>query len=810
MSRPRLRRSIGGASALLACLLTGSAALSQEAGLRFQVTSRPLGEALVTLALQSGLSISDTGVDFASTRSHAVDGRYTPSQALAALLSGTPFGFVFLDRETVRITAQRETPRRPATPPPEAVETIVVTSTKRAEIALQTPYALQIVKGTTLHDAGMSVPADLAAEAAGFSASSSDPGQDKLFIRGLSDSAFAGHSQSVVGLYLNDAQLTEDAPDPSLRLVDVDRVEIIRGPQGTLYGAGTLAGLVRIMTNRPALDGDSGTVEVSGAGTQGAAASGGINAVVNMRLVPDRWALRVVGYGQDDGGYINDIRLHRHDVNTVATNGGRAALRGLVGDDWSLTLSLTGQHINDADTAYAMAGLPPLTRASYAPEPRGDSFLQADVALDASFGWADLASSTAATLRDIHEQFDATLAWTALTRYPLALALFRDSRAIRTLTHETRLSSVPGGSWSWVGGVYLAAREEDYRSSLQGLSAASLSVTARRLQRADTSLAAAGFGEVTKALPWKLFLSAGLRVSITTLGANSLSVLAPFQPPSVASGVNESMDISPRLVLSARPKEWMTLYASVSKGYRPGGINIDAPAGAININLPPPTSDDGRKQASAFAPDELYTFELGAKAAAFGGRFDISGALWLTQWNNVQTDQITPDGTPYTANIGNVRDPGLELDVTAQPFDGLVLHAGGFLSDPELQKSNPTLVTAQSELPASPRQSFNFSSRYAGRLSEDARGFVSLRYAYTGRSYLNYDPREAPPMGAYGTVDVRVGVSKLAWRAALFVDNALDNSGNTLAFGNSFLLGRVGQITPLRPRTIGFELRRNF
>ncbi len=620
-------------------------------------------------------------------------------------------------------------------------------------------------------------------------------------------------SWRVVGLYLDEAQLTEDAPDPALRLVDIDRIEIIRGPQGTLYGAGTLGGLVRIVTHKPALDADSGSLEVSGAGTKGGAVSGGMNAVINIRLVPDRWALRVVGYGQDDGGYINDIRLHRNDINTVTTSGGRAALRGLLSDDWSLNVSVAGQHINDADSLYAVAGLPPLTRTNFAPEPRGDSFLQADATIEARLGWGDLTSSAAYTLRDIHEQFDATRAWNALTGYPQALALFHDSRDIQTLTQETRLSSVPGRAWSWVGGLYLAAREEDYSSSLQGLTAAGVPVTARWLHRADTALAAAGFGEVTASLPWKLFLSAGLRLSVTTLGANSLSVVAPIQLPEAASGVNDSFDVSPRLVLSARPNDWTTIYAGLAKGYRPGGINIDAPAGAIDVNLPPPPPEEGQKLASAFAPDELYTYEIGAKVSAFGGRLDISGAAWFTQWNNVQSDQILPDGTLYTANVGNVgnvRDPGAELDVTIRPFEGLALHAGGSLSDPELQNTNPTLVVVPSELPAAPRGSFYVSGRTAWQLGEATRGFALARYSYTGRSYLNYDPREAPPMGAYGTMDFRIGLAHVSWQATLFVDNAFDNSGNTLAFGDPFLLGRVGQITPLRPRTIGFELRRAF
>lgn len=798
----------------LACrawLLMPATAMAQlpPDGLPFHIRRGPLAESLTALALQSGLSISESGLDVRSVQGNAVVGRHTPAQALGLLLAGTGFRFVFLDTDTVRILARPEKGQEPK-PAPDAVETIVVRATKRAEIAGQAPYSLLILKGAALREAGISVPADVTREAAGLSASSPDLGQDKLFIRGLSDGAFTGRSQTVVGLYLDEAQLTEDAPDPALRLVDIDRVEIVRGPLGTLYGAGTLAGLVRIITNRPQMDADYGAIDVTGASTDGAAPSAGIDGVVNLGLVPNRLALRLVGYEQQDGGYINDILLHRHDINAVTTGGGRAELRGRIAEDWQATLSLTGQHIAEADSSYALSGLPPLTRANHEPEPHRDSFLQMDLTLEGQLGWANLTSATAYTRREIGDQFDATRAWASLTGYPATLALFGASRDIQTLTHETRLSSLPGGAWSWVAGLYLAARGEDFGSALQGRNGAGLEVTARRFSRADSAEEGAVFGEATAALTQSLFLTAGARASLTTLFARSQSLENILPGVTLNSGRSDTIDLSPRFVLSFRPDDTTTLYASVAKGFRPGGINIDSPTGAIDVNLPPPTPDDGQKQASAFKSDELWTYELGAKAVLAGGRFDLSGAIWLTQWNNVQSDQILPDATLYTANVGNVLDPGGELDLTLRPFNGLALHANGFVSDPELKRTNPTLVAGKPQLPAAPRQSFNLFGRYDRTLTETTRAFVSAGYSYTGRSYLTYNPSAALPMGDYGTMDFRIGVARDPWQASLYVENAFNDHGNTLAFGNPFLLGRTGQITPLRPRTIGLQIRRSF
>jgi hypothetical protein len=239
-------------------------------------------------------------------------------------------------------------------------------------------------------------------------------------------------------------------------------------------------------------------------------------------------------------------------------------------------------------------------------------------------------------------------------------------------------------------------------------------------------------------------------------------------------------------------------------------VTIDSPIGAIDVNLPPPTLDDGQKQASAFKSDEHWRYELGAKAVLAGGRIDLPGAIWLTQWNTFQSDQFLPDATLYTANIGNVLDLGGELDLTLRPFNGLALHANGFVSDPDLKRTNPTLVASKPQVPAAPQQSFNLFGRYDRTLTETTSSFVSVGYSYTGRSYLTYNPRAALPTGADGTMDFRIEVARDPRQASLYVDYAVNDRGNTLAFGNPFRLGRIGQITPLRPRTIGLQIRRSF
>ena len=775
----------------------------------FHIPRGPLGEAVVTLALQSGLSIGNSGGDYGQAFGNPVYGRYTPVQALTLLLAHSRFRFSFLDKDTVRILPTDAPPPARQLVPGQ-IENIVVEATKRPELARRAPASLLILPGSALRDAEITLPAGLTREVAGLSATSLEPGRDKLFIRGLSDGAFSGRSQAVVGLYLDEARLTEDAPDPALRLTDINRVEILRGSQGTLYGASTLAGVIRVVTNKPQLDHAEGTIAVSAAAGQTGAPSGSLDAMVNLPIIADRLALRVVGYGVDDGGYINDIRLHRNDINSIATRGGRIALRAELSSDWTATASLIGQRIDAADSQYSLAGLAALTRANYEPEPRADSFLLAALTLNGNLDFADLISATAASRRQISDQFDSSLAWSGLTGYPQAPSLFKEARNIETLTHETRIVSVPGGALSWVGGLYFSVRDEDYSSSLAGLNADRVPIAARALTRADSAYETATFGEVTVRVTPVLFMTAGLRLSFDNLTANSQSARIGTTGMVPASGSNDGFDASPRVALNYQPDTTTMLYASIARGYRPGGININAPASAVDPNLPPLKAEDGPTATRAFSPDELWTAELGAKVARFGGRLEVNGTLWICQWNNVQSDQILPDGTLYVASVGNVFDPGMELDLTVRPAGHIVLRASGYVSDPEISKRNAAIVRSTAQLPAVPRQSFNLSARNDWPLGEKLDGYASADYSFTGRSYLNYDPAAALPMGNYGTINMQIGLVESPWQAAFSIDNLLDNRANTLAFGNPFLLGHIGQITPLRPRTFRLEVRRSF
>ena len=799
--------------ALTALCVAGGVARAQPGDVPFDIRAQPLNQALVAFAVQADLSIGDAGIDLTGLVARPVKGNFTPSQALTALLAGTGYDYTWLDPQTVQI--RRATPQTPLAGRPPAgaslgksqlVGEVLVTATKRRAVAQSLPNAIVVLSGTALSDTGSTVSNDLTGRQAGLAATNLGAGQDRLFIRGLADSVITGRSQSTVGLYLDDSRVTDDAPDPGLRLVDIDRVEILRGPQGTLYGAGTLGGLVRIVTNQPVQNQVQGMVAGSVAATAGGGASYGTDAMVNLPLIKDALTLRMVGYVKHDGGYINDIRLGRKNINYTNTLGTRLALRWQENADWRFTFGMTLQQIAAADSQYADAGLAPLTRANYLPEPRHDRFSQTSLTIEHPLSWGALTSTTAYTLRQLDDRYDATLGWQGLTGFPQGPASFDEHRNIGSITHETRVASSGQEPWSWLSGVFLSHRDEEYRSSLVGPNGGGSPYPARSEIRDDHADEAALFGEASYLLTGRITLTTGVRLFYASLDA-AAQVGQPAGN-SFAHGSNHAVGATPKLVLSVRPRDPLLFYGSIAEGFRLGGVNINSPAGATNVNAVRPGDD--APSANAFASDTLWTYELGAKTTWLQGRLIANGAAYLTMWDNVQSDQILPDGSLYIANVGNVRDPGIESDVSFQATPHLRMQANLQWCDPEIIHANPLLIQTSGRLPGVPESGFGVSGRYDTIVFDDYDIFAGMDYSYVGKSYAGFDITKSPPMGNYSIADARAGVTRGPWQLLLYVNNLADARANSFAYGNPFSFGKLGQITPLRPRTIGLSISRNF
>ncbi|HUJ02153.1 MAG TPA: TonB-dependent receptor, partial [Rhizomicrobium sp.] len=741
--------------ALLVALFSLPAA-AQTAMVTVHIRPQPLADALLDFAVQAGLSINESGIDFHQAASKAVDGRFTQSEALRRLLAGTGFDFEFTAPGAVQIRIARAA--QTLRPHPSVIENVVVTATKRSEVAQSLPYSIAVAQGQELQDMGVESSTGLTPYIAGLTATNMGAGEDKLFVRGLTDSVLPGLSESVVGLYLDETRITDDAPDPNLQLVDIDRVEVLRGPQGSLYGAGSLSGLVRIVTRKPVFDRFESAGATSLATTAGGELSGGFDAMLNLPLARDEAALRLVGYIESKSGFVDDLNLGARNTNRTTITGGRAALGFRPDGIWTVTLDATYQETKAHDSQYYLQNLGPDNRDNFLREPHYDRIFLTGVTAAAELSGVDLVSDTSFLDRRLEARFDASQAWNTLTGFPAGPSPFDYARSIIAFTHETRLSSAAVGRWEWLTGFFLGWRAEDFASTLKGPDASGATILARMESREDHAREAALFGELTFRVTREISLIAGARAFYADHGVSAkhsgllADGAAPFKGSSSQSGV------APKLVLSYQPSPAQTYYAQFSEGYRLGGLNVDGP--------PLATGEPER----AFDSDSLRNFEIGSKLSLFGGDLVANSAIFYALWSNVQTDQIAPDGAFFILNAGDVDDLGAEIDLAAQPIDNLGVEAHAFWNNAKLSHRNPLLDASGEGLPGAPHSSVGLSARYDIPLGRYGTPYLGASFDYIGSSHLGFG-ENTPAMGNYRLLNLRLGWTRGRWQAVLYADN---------------------------------------
>ncbi len=347
------------AAAILASATPAQAADRQS----ISIAPGRLGEAAIALGRQTGASIGMSDQALAGLATRGVEGRLTVEAALKRLLKGTRATARRIDARTWRIERMRITSAPAASPPPPAAPApapdappaeIIVTASKRdTPLPRYAGMVEALDNGVFTSAQAASGTATLLARIASLSSTHAGNGRNKLFIRAIADSGVAGPTQATTGQYLGDMRLNYAAPDPDLKLYDVGRVEVLEGPQGTLYGAGSLGGIIRIMPNAPNLGDYGGQVSAGLSATQHGDPGGDLSATLNLPIVAEKLALRVVGYGVQEGGYIDDVNRGEDDVNRVRTWGGRAALRFAPDENWTIDLNGVYQHIDGDDAQYA-------------------------------------------------------------------------------------------------------------------------------------------------------------------------------------------------------------------------------------------------------------------------------------------------------------------------------------------------------------------------------------------------------------------------------------------------------------------------
>lgn len=785
----RLSTAVAGCCAAFLCATSAFA----EARHNFSIPAQRLDSALIALGAQAQVSIGGIDARLGAARSRPLRGAMTTTQALRILMRDTGFDFAVVDATTVRVfpvpfrPATRPAPRpaRPVAPAvlpkAEIIPDIVVTATKQDQGLDSYPGTAHVerIGGVgLLENLGTGA---FVARLPALTSTNLGPGRNKIFVRGIADSSFSGPTQSTVGLYLGDLRLTYNAPEPDLRLYDIDRIEVIEGPQGTLYGAGTLGGIVRIMPKLPDLEQPhafaSGGVSSTAYGAEGFDVGG----MINMPIIEDRVALRVVGYRQIEGGYIDNVTLGTRNTNRSRIDGGRAALRVRAGDGWTIDLSGVVQNIDTRDAQYAEKGLPVRAHAALIAQPHDNDFQGASLAVTKTWDRLTLTSSTGIVRHSLSEVFDAS----GFQGTPGTL-VYQDQNAIHLLTHETRLSHNSEDGGSWVAGLSYVHNSDRVQQTL-GPPGAPAMLTQLRNAKVEIAL----FGEATRPISQRWFATLGSRFAYADTIGELLGAVGPdFEPR------RKQLRILPTAALSWKARPDLLAFLRYQSGFRSGGLAITA--GATNTT-------------QRFDSDEIHTVEMGMR---FGHESadeprSLSGGVtgFYSGWNSIQADLISDNGLPYTANIGRGRVFGIEASAVWKLATNLTLDAALFANDSALISPAPGLEDADSNrLPNIARLGGRASFAWTRPVKEGLDFKLDGTVRYVGKSSLGTASPLLLEQGETVQADLSAGFDGGTWRIVLDATNLTNEDGNSFAFGNPFSVALGRQTTPLRPRGVRLGL----
>ncbi|MDT8760223.1 TonB-dependent receptor plug domain-containing protein [Sphingomonas psychrotolerans] len=686
-------------------------------------------------------------------------------------------------RQPARRPRKAAPDRRPAAPPPSRRpadlspphEEIIVTASKQNVALADYPgafHAASFDQAQSLHfgSRGSEV---LLRDLPNLTSTNLGSGRNKIFVRGIADSSFNGQLQSTTSQYFGESRLTYSAPDPDLALYDIEKVEVLEGPQGTLYGAGSLGGVIHIVPRSPV----PGEFEVGGTAalTVTGDKTGGDGAIVANVPIGERAAMRIVGYHVVRPGYIDDVRRGLSDVNRTRVTGLRATFRMELNAGLSLDAGIISQDTSSRDGQYTDAlGSSALTRRSYFAQPFYNDYRLGFATLRADLGFARLLSNTSYTYHSINTVFDAT---SATTQIP---TLFDENMEVRLLTHETRLSGSMDWISNWVSGFSIAHNVNRIDRFL-GPADALAPISNIRSETLDAAL----FGEATVPL-WD-------NVSIT--GGGRLSLFLRFDDFATESGrpsaepTRPLTRFLPTTALSWKPWKGTIAYLRYQEGFRPGAQQL--------------TGSGDEAEVTSFQPDEVRASEIGMRFGTDAGS-RLSGGLSYaySRWSRVQADLVTSSGFPYVANLGSAQVHYVSANLGWQANADLAFRLSAFNTTSRLDRPTPEFQSdAEGNLPNVAESGWRMSTRFESWIA-NTRITIDGSVGYIGTSYLGARAPFDLSQGDY--IDTAVGArAELGrWGLSVDVENLLDSRANRFSYGNPFSVAEGNQRTPLRPRTI--------
>lgn len=790
----------------------------------FDISENTLGAALGALTRQAGVQLLYPYELAGTGGMNPVSGRYTILEALDIMFRGTDFSGGLTRRGVVTISRTEKKTRQVGedqvlTPKRKrsllatisafvfgatgagaqdansdvTIDEIIVTATKRASSIKDVPFSINAQTSQDIERTGSKNLEDLARNVAGLQIQNLGPGQSQVAIRGVSAGQIVRDQPGVkeqVGVYLDESVISLSLFTPDIDLYDLNRVETLRGPQGTLFGSGSIGGTIRYITNQPSLDGFEGSVEGDLNAIDGGSVGGSIKGMINAPL-SDTAALRLVAYHTEYGGFIDALREGGdidENVNTGTRTGGRATLLFQPTENLKITPRIIYQEIetdgfNRQEVFNLFANPFTTTRPAVTFEERQqfllldegfeDETLILDATIEYSFDGADLTSVTSYTDREILVSRDASALTGSVSvdlGYPDEAVLLpsnlRDTTEVESFTQEIRLSSNGDGPFQWVIGGFYSDTDRFYQQFLPTpgydaftdavLGAGTSEAVALGVGPVDSPFFSelpysieqyAIFGEATYDFTEDLHFTAGGRYYdfeevrfVTQVGLFGNGVVDQRDETS-------SDGFTPRFLLSYDASETVTVNAQVSKGFRLGGVND--PLNTALCNAQDLEIFGGFQD---YDDETLWNYEAGIKIS--GGNFTFNAAAFYTDISNLQ---VTLDAGSCSSrisfNVPEAHTQGLEAEFKARPSENFEFTFAGSLLESEFDStvvdSNGAVlggVRDGNRLASVPEFSFGTTATYFfpfEAFGDGAEAYFSATFQHRGSLFTQPGDQEA-------------------------------------------------------------------
>ena len=856
-----------------------------------RIPAEALSTALQTLANDRNFQVIYVSEEVNKLRTQGAVGEFTPDEALKQLLRGTGMTYRYLDKNTVTIlvasatgvsttspstvaqtpgptsdnaqkpgdeerslwdrfrlaqldqvkgssTSEVAAAGRAAQEPSEqfaGLQEVVVTARKVSERLQDVPLAITALTGETLEETGAITLQDIGREVPGLSVVSASPGQNELIIRGISGGNTIGGTTA--GFYIDEVPLVGllvSGMDPVL--YDLNRVEVLRGPQGTLYGASSLGGTVKYVTNQPNLNSTQGNVKLTLSDTEGGGFNREVDGIVNQPLAEGYAALRFVGFYRDYDGYIDRYETDPNNylavlpgpifrnVNTERTYGGRLSAEVKPTDTFTVVSSVLYQstHLGAPFTFDDPPGsFDNPIQSRLASEPASDIATLYTLTATGDLGPVHITSATGyfdrefASTEDASKQlyyFFSPQPQTYVYPNPLYTTetTHNLTEELRANVSVERLHLLAGAFYSHVDGAISEywPTPAGYAQAFGNPFAGDPWIYFGTLHLVDRQKAL--FGELNFDVTQKLQLTVGTRVFrqnqsmvFPQAGVFNGGVSNSFTAGGKASGS------TPKYALSYHITPDVLTYVSAAKGFREGGeIGLlpnlcDANLAALGL---PPTL-------STFGPDTVWSYEVGAKTAWMDHKLTVNSALYYIKWQNIQQTIELNCGYAFTGNIGTAVSKGAELEMQYQSGSGLLLTLGGAFNQAQLTS---TVAGAQGQvgntLENSPKWNGAASIEYHREFGPNLSGFGRFDINTTSHEYNNFVYTNIYSQDAgYSLANIRFGVRRSRWQSSLFVLNLFDKHAETaLPISSAADLPNQRRFSLNRPRTVGLDVRFQF